>query len=460
MQSLALSLHPDNLHYFLFRGKPTVLVTSGEHYGAVVNLAFDYRKYLDVLAAEGLNHTRLFVGVYRELPDEWWPGNCLGPEPGQFVCPFGRSKVGGARDGGNKFDLDTWDEVFFRRLREFCGLAGERGVVIEVNLFCPHYVQQGDLKHWEISPWHPDNNINGAGDVPPMEVFGLGDAGAAQVPGSDGSQDRAGAQLIRQPVLRGVQRAVLGEGADRVEHHIADLIVAEERRLPLQHLISRNVANGSKKVEPPLGAFSIFNFHYPWPEPECVPTNYHLNKVIGCNETGFNGPTDEVYRMQAWQFMLAGGALFNHLDVSFRAGDEAGSTLLPGIDRFAGGPSLRRQILILKDFIESFDFVRMKPANSVVLDRGGAAAVYVLAEEGKQYGVYIRARMTKGRRTQAATLSRYACGLAGIRAVVDVCEGPAGKRQAVTAADGNLSIGLPEFGRDIAIRIMSMAGAC
>src|SRR5947208_3574989 len=33
-----LALHPDNPHYFLFRGKPAVLVTSGEHYGAVLNL--------------------------------------------------------------------------------------------------------------------------------------------------------------------------------------------------------------------------------------------------------------------------------------------------------------------------------------------------------------------------------------------------------------------------------------
>ena len=46
-----LRLHPDNPHYFLFRGKPTVLITSGEHYGAVLNGRFDYRKYLDTLAA-------------------------------------------------------------------------------------------------------------------------------------------------------------------------------------------------------------------------------------------------------------------------------------------------------------------------------------------------------------------------------------------------------------------------
>ncbi len=40
-----LALHPDNPRYFLFRGKPAVLITSGEHYGAVLNRDFDYVAY-------------------------------------------------------------------------------------------------------------------------------------------------------------------------------------------------------------------------------------------------------------------------------------------------------------------------------------------------------------------------------------------------------------------------------
>ena len=95
----AISLHPANPHYFVFRGKPAVLITSGEHYGSVLNLDFHYRKYLDTLHSENFNHTRLFVGVSRERPDEWWPGNPLGPDPNRFVCPFGRSRVSGCRDG-------------------------------------------------------------------------------------------------------------------------------------------------------------------------------------------------------------------------------------------------------------------------------------------------------------------------------------------------------------------------
>ena len=61
-----LALHPDNPHYFLFRGEPTILITSAEHYGAVLNGEFDFTKYLDELKTYGLNLTRTFSGVYCE----------------------------------------------------------------------------------------------------------------------------------------------------------------------------------------------------------------------------------------------------------------------------------------------------------------------------------------------------------------------------------------------------------
>jgi hypothetical protein len=61
-------LHPENPHYFIYKGKPLVLVTSAEHYGAVVNLDFDFEKYLRTMHAEGMNYTRIFTGSYVEIP--------------------------------------------------------------------------------------------------------------------------------------------------------------------------------------------------------------------------------------------------------------------------------------------------------------------------------------------------------------------------------------------------------
>src|SRR5688500_15859815 len=63
-----IRLHPENGHDFLWRERPAVLITSGEHYGAVLNLDFDYIRYLDELRAHRLNLTRTFSGAYREVP--------------------------------------------------------------------------------------------------------------------------------------------------------------------------------------------------------------------------------------------------------------------------------------------------------------------------------------------------------------------------------------------------------
>src|SRR6266403_1233357 len=90
--SQPLTLHPDNPHYFLFRGKPALLITSGEHYGAVLNLDFDYRKYLKTLAADGLNLTRTFPGAYVEPVGAFKiERNTLAPKAGRLICPWVRS---------------------------------------------------------------------------------------------------------------------------------------------------------------------------------------------------------------------------------------------------------------------------------------------------------------------------------------------------------------------------------
>src|SRR5437764_5660240 len=87
-----LALHPKNPHYFLFRGKPTVLISSGEHYGAVLNLDFNYAEYLDTLKADGLNLTRTFPGAYVEpLGTFNIARNTLAPAAGRFICPWARS---------------------------------------------------------------------------------------------------------------------------------------------------------------------------------------------------------------------------------------------------------------------------------------------------------------------------------------------------------------------------------
>ena len=382
-----LSLHPDNPHYFLFRGKPTVIVTSGEHYGAVLNLDFDFRKYLDTLAQDGLNNTRTFSGAYCEAPGNFnIAHNTLAPLAGRFICPWARSSMPGYANGGNKFDLHRWDDAYFTRLKEFVSYAGQRGVIVELNLFCPFYEES----MWRLSPLNEANNVNGVGTASRTNVYTLDKNGGLlavqeamvrKLVTELKDFDNLYYEICNEPYFGGVTLDWQGR--------IAEVIAATEKSLGVQHLISQNIANGSAQVHRPDPAVSIFNFHYATP-PDTVALNYKLNKVIGDNETGFKGTNDTHYRMEAWQFILAGGGLYNNLDYSFVAGQEGGTFVYPANQPGGGNPGFRRQMRVLSGLINGFDFVRMKPDTAVI--RGGLpekAKAYALVEPGKQYAIYV-----------------------------------------------------------------------
>ena len=302
--SSPLALHPDNPHYFIYRGKPTVLITSAEHYGAVLNLDFDYEKYLDTLARDRLNLTRTFTGSYVEPAGAFnIASNTLAPLAGRFSCPWARSSTPGYANGGNKFDLDKWDDAYFKRLRDFVGYAEKRGVIVEINLFCPFY----EDAQWQISPQNPANNVNGIGNVGRTNVYTLDkNGGLLGVSRSDDAEDRHGTERIRQRLLRNLQRALFGGVTMEWQHRIADVITETQRSFRFHHLISQNIANDKALVRSLIPQISIFNFHYASP-PTPSRKNYHLKKVIGDNETGFMGTNNFPYRREGWDFIIAGG---------------------------------------------------------------------------------------------------------------------------------------------------------
>jgi len=380
-----LRLHPENPHYFLFRGKPAVLITSGEHYGAVLNLDFDYVRYLDEIQARGLNLTRTFSGVYREIPASFGiTGNTLAPLPNRYVSPWARSAAPGYFDGGNKFDLSKWDEAYFARLKDFLSQASKRGIVVELSLFCPLY----DDALWKANPMNAANNVNGVGDLKKDDVHTLKNgrllefqvAAAKKLVTEVNAFDNVYFEICNEPYFGGVTL--------EWQKRIADAILEAEAALPRKHLIAQNIANGSCRIQGPNPAVSIFNFHYCSP-PDAVAMNYGLKRVIADDETGFKGSADVPYRPDAWDFLLAGGAVYSNLDYSFTRDNFDGTAepKAPG----GGGRNLRKQLAILKAFIEGFDFIRMAPDNSCI--KGGVpdkATARALVEPGKQYAVFVR----------------------------------------------------------------------
>lgn len=445
-----LQLHPANPHYFLWRGKPVILITSGEHYGAVLNLDFDFAKYLRTLEADQLNLTRTFAGGTYYEPHGAFniAQNSMAPADGRFIAPWARSDTPGCAGGGNKFDLTRWNPEYFSRLREFMREASGRGVVVEMNLFCPFY----DESQWKLSPLHPSNNVNGLSDVARTNVYTL-DKHAGRLTYQEKMVRKLVAELRE---FDNIYYEICNEpyfGGVTVEwqHHIADVIVEAQKDHPNPKLISQNIANKSAKITHPHPAVSIFNFHYATP-PEAVLMNFQLNKVLGDNETGFRGTNDAPYRTEAWQFILAGGGLYNNLDYSFTAGHEDGTFVYPATQPGGGNPVFRKQLRILQEFMKSFDFIRMSPDRSSVKGHVPAGLeTHTLSELGKAYAVYLRLPAPD---PSIAVRVEIELPPGQYKAEwVDPLGGAVEKTEDIKLASGAASLIAPEFAEDIALRI-------
>ena len=402
-----IRLLPQNPHYFEYKGNPLVLVSSAEHYGALLNEDFDYRKYFETLSNEGMNYTRIFSGTYAEIPGESFgiQYNTLAPQPEKFLTPWIYTP-----DASNRriYDLDQWNDAYFTRLHDIMRITGEKDIIVEFTLFTSIYRDE----HWAISPENPENNSNINVQVTRLQ---------AHTPENGpllGYQEKLVRKLVQElnpyhnfffeiqnepwsdhnvPVYNIVNKEELkendwtfktdfaSEASLEWQETIAGFIKDEESGLQNKHLIAQNYCNFKAPLSNIGDQISILNFHYAWPE--AAEWNYSYNKVIGFDESGFAGSGDQVYRRQAWRFLLSGGGLFNNLDYSFFTGYENGTLVnkAPG----GGSVTLRKQLKILRDFIQRFDLALLKPDKTSVKHAPGVIP-YMMSVPGKSYALFLQ----------------------------------------------------------------------
>jgi hypothetical protein len=155
-----IALHPANGKYFLFRNRPLALITATEHYGSVVNRAFDFDRYLADAADKKQTMTRTFL-LFREQQSSRNPSSPVKPESPDYLAPYPRTGPGKALDGEPQYDLDRWNDEYFTRLRKFLDRASALGIVVELTLFSNTY---GD-NVWALNPLRAANNIQKVGAV-------------------------------------------------------------------------------------------------------------------------------------------------------------------------------------------------------------------------------------------------------------------------------------------------------
>jgi hypothetical protein len=389
-----IKLHPANPHYYLFHGQPTILITSAEHYGGVVNKDFDYVAYFDALKAYGLNYTRIYPGFLFEPMGKFMKGNTLGAKPISLTLPWARSNKPGYSLGGNLFDLDKWDADFFARLRDFVAKAAERGIVVEI---CFYNAQYGDT--WPMSPLYYENNIQGEGrcdyedaqTLKHSDVVRREDDYVRKIIQEVNEFDNVILEICDEPYLTGTPIELAGPW---IAHNV-EAIKKAESTLPKKHLIAQ-------QIEGPMGGpcdftadpdVSVITTQYAWEGSHeqmgglmALDYEYDKNKPIDFNETDYyptwyQGDRVADSRVEAWEFVVGGGGSFNQLNGLYTVRDPAGKT-----DENA---QLGRALKSLHDFMYSFDFLKMHPDKSFV-QGGMPLGTYArgMSEPGKQYAYY------------------------------------------------------------------------
>lgn len=122
-----------NPRYWQYKGKPVLLLGGSDDDNLFQWTGSRLTHQLDLLKSVRGNYVRCTMSCRDD-------GN---------VWPFER--VGG------KYDLDRWQDEFWRRFATFLELTAERDIIVQIEVWAFH---DFNGKHWETSAWRPANNTN------------------------------------------------------------------------------------------------------------------------------------------------------------------------------------------------------------------------------------------------------------------------------------------------------------
>jgi hypothetical protein len=398
---LPISAHPENPHYFLFRGQPTILITSAEHYGAVINHDFDYISYLDVLAAYGLNYTRIYAGAYVEPEHYFIQDNTLGPKIGRYCLPWGRSDQPGYPYGGNLLDLDRWNPAYFQRLRDFITQAGQRGIVVEVCFFNAMYPDT-----WASMPLYHANNIQRVGQCSCQDFQTLKDPALVarqasyvrKITQELNSYDNIILEICDEPGIHGTP----AEEYTPWLLHLAKVIAETERELPNRHLVAQQICgefhgpgdvSGDPNISLIVGQYIGDSAGGQLGGVQLLDALYEQEKPIEVNETAYypiwyEGDKLAASRVEAWEFIIGGGAGFNQLNGLFSRFNASGAR--------TGNEPILQGLKNLMAFMGELDFIRMCRDTGLVAsilpeetDGKAHRLARAISEPGRQYALYL-----------------------------------------------------------------------
>lgn len=411
----AIKINPDNLKYFLFRGKPLALITASEHYGSVINRPFDFEKYLADAADHKVTLTRTFL-LFRELQSPRNPSSPCKPESPDYIAPFLRTGPGKALDGEPIYDLDQWNPEYFERLHRFLDSASKKGIVVELTIFSNTYAE----KIWALNPFRGENNKQHAGAIEWQAYNTLKDAElvrrqaayARKVVQETSQYDNVYYEICNEP-LGGLAGHASPADIDAWQEEMARVVRDELKKVNRPHLIAGSQAYHVTPLTIPLDesfngpVFDIVTYH-PLPDTQLRGKVYQLghfmskelllSQVVQFSQAAYlekkpvvldedntasmyRDPTGwTIHRKRAWMALM-NGAHYDYIDFSITVGSEAGTV--------ESRRCIRSWMQHLSEFMSSFDYVHSKPSIEWLTGYPGQLAASGLSAPGRDYAIYL-----------------------------------------------------------------------
>jgi hypothetical protein len=479
-----VSLHPENSKYFLFRDRPLALVAASEHYGSVVNRAFDFNRYLADAADKKQTMTRTFL-LFREQQSSRNPSSPIKPESPDYLAPYPRVGPGKAMDGEPQYDLDQWNGEYFSRLRQFLERASQLGIVVELTLFSNTYADGV----WALNPLRAANNIQKVGDISWQEYTSLKNralnerqfAYVEKIVRETSQFDNVYYEICNEPG-GGMPDHVTPTDVDLWQAEVARVLRGELERRGRTHLVFASQAfSYTPKFTQELDASfagplaDAVNVH-PLPNTVLGGRAYMLGNFMSkelmlaemaafCRAAGrsakpcvmdednaaslYRDPTGwTIHRKRAWMAAMS-QAHYDFIDFSITVGSEEGTK--------ASSAQIRTWMKHLSEFVHGFDFVHARPLPDWIDEKPQPLVSATLAVPGKYYAAYL---------ADAREVSDPACGRP-ISGEIRFCL-PEGNYQArfysptagvrspglrVQGGSASITLDLPEFRHDLVIEV-------
>ena len=461
-----IGINKNNPHYFQYKGKDILLITSAEHYGAVINKKFDYVKYFDALYKYGLNYTRIYPGAIIEEEGMWLPEDTLAPSSEDIIVPWARSDVDGYALGGKKFDLNKWDTEYFIRLRDFIREAEKRDIIVEICFFNCQYFQC-----WKNSPFHKDANIQGIGVCDHVGFQSLDDEVLVK------EQIKYMKKLIIETnefdnvIYEFIDEPTLALTPSRKVYNwiskLIDTAIKTEDKLPKKHMLAQQLEIGvdfadDDRVALIVTQYILLSSRQIGGVPALV-NCYCYNKPIELNETAYvpswyDREHTAISRLESWEFMVGGGAGFNQLNGYFVPSNPSGEN--------ENNYKILNGFKNLREFLESFEYIKMTRDNDTFRSSSIGSNINIISEKGRQYALYMHHSFANS--GGMGTFYEPSYGEYSPKIILRLEKGeynikyiePASleilKEEEITCEDKNIELSCPKYNLDIAIKIIKL----